>query len=229
MNENYLLRLFRACLGAEYITVEDEGSFALYRVGGTLYVFFEKSNGAVDWYNNLDFAAVSHARGESGGGRSVYPVSQDDFLCHGGFLRVWNSILPYIEGALLDLNFENIITVGYSHGAALALLCHEYVWYHRRDLRGRAHSYGFGCPRVIYGRAPRENERWQDFFVIRNIDDLVTHLPPRAFGFRQVGRLIEIGKRGRWSRLDAHREENYILSLNSLSDEALTDLTKQYF
>ncbi len=229
MNENYLLRLFRTCLDADYVTVADSGSFALYRNGGTLYVFFEKSNGAIDWYNNLDFAAVSHARGESGEKGTLGRVSEDDFLCHGGFLRVWNSILPYIEGALLDLSFDRIVTVGYSHGAALALLCHEYLWYHRRDLRGRAQGFGFGCPRVVYGRAPREDERWRGFYVIRNLDDLVTHLPPRAFGFRHVGKLIEIGKRGQYSRLDAHREEKYILSLNSLGDEPLTDLTKRIF
>ena len=227
MDGNYLLGLFLGCLNADYVTVADKGSFALYRSGSTLYVFFEKSNGASDWYNNLDFGAVSHARGKRDEKGGVHPSSDDDFLCHGGFLRVWSSILPHIEGALLDLNFDNVITVGYSHGAALALLCHEYVWYHRRDLRDRAQGFGFGCPRVIWGHAPRENERWRNFYVIRNLDDLVTHLPPRAFGFREVGRLIEIGRRGRWSRIDAHREENYILSLNCLRDAPVTDLTKR--
>ena len=125
MDKNYLLRLFEACLDADYVTVENGGSFALYRSGGTLYVFFEKSNGAVDWYNNLDFTAISHAREKMGDKSTLFKVSGDDFLCHGGFLRVWNSVLLYIKGALLDLNFENIVTVGYSHGAALALLCHE--------------------------------------------------------------------------------------------------------
>ena len=221
MDKNYLLKLFTACLDADYVTVEDSGSFAMYRSGGTLYVFFEKSNGAVDWYNNLDFTAISRARGDMGEKRAQHSLTEDDFLCHGGFLRVWRAILPYIEGALLDLSFENIVTVGYSHGAALALLCHEHVWYHRRDLRERVQGFGFGCPRVIYGHVPMEKERWGNFYLIRNLDDLVTHLPPRAFGFREVGRLFEIGRRGQYSRIDAHREENYILSLNSLGADAL--------
>lgn len=229
MRENNLLRLYNACLKTDYITVENGASYALYESGGALYVFFEKSNGREDWYNNLDFAAVSHARGEQTADGSARKILEGDFLCHGGFLRVWNSVLPYIEGVLLDLSFDHIVIAGYSHGAALALLCHEYIWYQRHDLRGRTQSFGFGCPRVIYGHVPRETERWENFYVIRNLDDLVTHLPPRAFGFRHVGRIIEIGKRGLYSRLDAHREENYILSLNSLNEKDLSDLTKVEF
>ncbi len=202
-----LLELFERCLDADYITVEDGASFALEREGERLYIFFEKSEGAEDWKNNLDFSAVG-ARAE------IYGEGNDSFYCHGGFLRVWKSLLPYINGALLDLNFREMVIVGYSHGAALALLCHEYIWYSRHDLRGRIYGFGFGCPRVIWGHTPRERERWQNFYVIRNIDDIVTHLPPRILGFRHEGTLIKIGRAGRYSRIDAHRAENYIRSLD---------------
>ena len=176
-------------------------------------MLFEKSNGILDWENNLDFAAIAR-RDE----RTVVPYSNMETIwyCHGGFLRVWKSILPYIEGALLDLSVREVISVGYSHGAALALLCHEYLWYNRRDLHTRIFGFGFGCPRVICGTVPREKERWNGFYVVKNIDDVVTHLPPRALGFRHVGRLLLIGDRGRYSRLDAHRQENYLLSLREL-------------
>ncbi len=198
-----LLSLFKACLGADYYTVENAASFALEQEGERLYVFFEKSDGAEDWQNNLDFGAVEHARAREG----------ERWYCHGGFLRVFKSVLPYIKGALLDLNFREIIIVGYSHGAALALLCHEYIWHERPDIRGCVFGYGFGCPRVIRGHVSEEHERWRDFYVIRNIDDIVTHLPPRVFGFRHVGNMIDVGKPGNYSRVDAHRAENYLKEL----------------
>lgn len=223
MRSEELLWLFNLCLDADYVNVEESGSFSLVPDGERLYVLFEKSNGVVDWENNLDFSAVIHSVSEGDNTVAVAPYKnmEERWYCHGGFLRVWKSILPYIEGALLDLDFREIICVGYSHGAALSLLCHEYLWYNRHDLRGAVFSFGFGCPRVIFGSVPKERERWGDFYVIRNIDDLVTHLPPRILGYRQVGRLVEIGGRGRYSRVDAHRAENYILSLRELSQNRL--------
>ncbi len=203
LNGYDLKELFRACLNAEYITVEGGGSFALERRGDTLFVFFEKSDGAQDWLNNLDFSAVA----------VPYGNMEREWYCHGGFLRVWKSILPYIKGAVLDLEFRGMVAVGYSHGAALSLLCHEYIWYNRPDLRGRVFSYAFGCPRVIFGKADKAAERWQNFYVIRNIDDIVTHLPPKILGFRHVGKIIRIGKRGKYSKIDAHRQESYLDTL----------------
>ena len=200
---NDLLILFRACLDADYYTVEESGSFSLVRDGERLYVFFEKSDGREDWQNNFDFTSEAEKYGREG----------ESFYVHRGFLRVWKSILPYIRGALLDLSIREIVSVGYSHGAALAVLCHEYVWFERPDLRGRIFGFGFGCPRVIYGRVQREKERWADFNVIRNYDDIVTHLPPRALGYRHVGQMIVVGKVGKYSRIDAHREENYMREL----------------
>lgn len=217
MRADGLLTLFELCVNADYVTVDGGGSFCLKRDGERLFVLFEKSDGLEDWENNLDFAARSHSTSDA---VAPYRDMSEVWYCHGGFLRVWRSILPYIEGALLDLDFREIICVGYSHGAALSLLCHEYLWYNRHDLRGRIFSFAFGCPRVIYGRVPRERERWSGFYVIRNLDDLVTHLPPSILGFRHVGEMLEIGEVGRWSRIDAHRAENYVLSLRSLAQSS---------
>ncbi len=205
VDKKYLSDLFVRCLYAKYFTVERGGSFALEREGERLYIYFEKSHGAEDWQNNFDFFVSQHGR--------ECPRDCEVWYAHGGFLRVWQSVLPYIEGVLLDLDIREIVTVGYSHGAALALLCHEYIWFNRPDIRGSIYGYGFGCPRVIWGRVPRERERWGSFYRIKNYDDVVTHLPPSALGFRHVGRQITVGGAGLYSRVDAHREENYIKEL----------------
>lgn len=198
-----LLRLFRACLDCDYVEVENGGSYATLHDGGRLYIFFEKSNGEEDWRNNFGYHSVR------------YPRVGETWFCHEGFLRVWESILPYIKENIENAS-EGVICVGYSHGAALALLCHEYVWYKRPELRALSYGVGFGCPRVIWGNAPQD-ERWQSFFGVRNVGDIVTHLPPTVFGYRHVGNVIEIGKAGRYSPIDAHREESYIAELEKLN------------
>ena len=45
---------------------------------------------------------------------------------------MWESVLPYLRD-VIDSADEGIISVGYSHGADLALLFHEYVWYKRPE------------------------------------------------------------------------------------------------
>ena len=131
------------------------------------------------------------------------------WFAHRGFLRVWRAVEPHLAPTIADRSIRKIIIVGYSHGAALAVFCHEYVWYHRADLRKRLRGYGFGCPRVVWGMLPRElKDRWQGFTVVRNIEDVVTHLPPAALGYRHVGKMLEIGAKGRYSDVDAHKAKN---------------------
>jgi len=200
----YLKELFCLCLEADYMNTDNMGSYCAMRSDDALYLFFEKSNGIEDWVNNLTYRVAVVER-------------EEKWYCHEGFLSVWKSILPYIEGLISNKEVRKIVSVGYSHGAALALLCHEYVWSVRKDIISECEGYGYGCPRVIYGFVPKEGERWKNFYIIRNIDDMVTHLPPRALGYRHVGKLIEIGKRGLYTAVDAHREENYIYELDKLT------------
>ena len=192
-----LLSLFDACLAADYSENEGEVDLAVRRVGGHLYIFFEHSNGRADWWSNIDFPARAHT-GACG-----------DFRAHRGFLAAFAIAKERLAPAVLDKGVSRITLVGYSHGAALALLATEYAFCTRPDLQGRIEGYGFGCPRVIFGRAGEESERaFAAFTVIRNLNDIVTHLPPAAFGYRHVGKMVEIGARGRYSPIDAHREEN---------------------
>ena len=195
-----LYRLFLRCLNIPYTSVENSGDYAFERVGDHLYVYLECSDGVVDWKNNLDFAAR--------------PYKDAPWKAHGGFVRVWQSVKKYVSAEILDEKYKKITVVGYSHGAALAVLCHEYAYFHRPDIRANILGYGYGCPRVIWGRQNKEMaDRWRNFTVIRNIDDIVTHLPPRILGFRHVGRMLKIGQEGKYSRTDAHRPENILREL----------------
>ncbi len=190
-----LYTLFQRCLDAPYIHVENSGDYAIEREGNHLFLFFEKSSNIEDWFSNLDFPMKAY---------------RGDLFAHRGFLTVWESVLPYVTPAIEDPTVDAVTIVGYSHGGALAVLSHGYVWEMRPDLRDKIWGYGFGAPRVIWGMPPGDKRRpWQNFTVVRNLDDLVTHLPPRLLGYTHVGRVLEVGEKGKYSGIDAHRPENY--------------------
>lgn len=193
-----LSELFEKCLTIRYTHVENSADYATERVGPILYIYFEASDGIVDWKNNFDFPAKPYKRM----GRTIW-------FAHRGFLRVWKSIEAHAARELLDPSVKKIVVVGYSHGAAVAAFCHEYVWFNRPELRNSLEGYGFGCPRIFWGlRTKALKRRWERFVVVRNINDIVTHLPPAIFGFSHVGSLLKIGERKKYSCVDAHRPEN---------------------
>ena len=206
--KNHLLELFEECLSKNYTEVENGGSFAYDLRGDALYLWFEHSNGAVDWLNNLDFAVAPY--------RDMSPP----WKCHAGFLRVWKSIQPYLLPLIDSPAVSRVCTVGYSHGAAIATLCHEFIWFRRLDLRQSICGYGYGAPRVLYGCVPPAVAmRWSSYFLVRNQGDLVTRLPPRMSGYCHAGIPIEIGAPNRYSAVDAHRPENYLQELRALGDK----------
>ena len=196
--------LFDKLLNANYVHVENSGDYATERFGSTLYIFLESSDGCEDWKNNFDFPIKFNRQD-----------GDIPFRCHRGFLRVWESIKSHLKDAIMDTEVDKIIVAGFSHGAALSVLCYEYVWYLREDIRDKIEGYAFGCPRVLWGvNAKKIAHRWDNFTVIRNIDDLISHLPPFLFGYFHVGRLLEIGEEGKYSKIDAHRPENYLTELS---------------
>lgn len=194
-----LKSLFRRCLSIEYINTSNECSYASEKIGDTLYIYFEKSNGLKDWKSNFNFPAKA----------------TEGFFAHRGFLACWSELLPFVDSIIRKSDAKKIVVCGYSHGGALAVLCHQYICQHFKNLH--LEGYGFGAPRVVWGICKCKSD-WKGFTVIRNIDDIVTHLPPAFFGYRHVGELITVGQRGKYSSVDAHREENILREL-STSDQ----------
>lgn len=189
---------FEKCLTADYIHTNQKASFAVERQGERAVIYFEASNGLVDWKHNFSFSS------------RAYTVTGENYRCHRGFLTVFLSALPYLEKTIRDKSIKEITVVGYSHGAALALLCYDYIAGKREDLLGSLFGYGFGTPRVFKRRLSQNaKERFCDFHYITNCGDIVTHLPFRFFGYRHVKKQQKIGKPGKYSPIDAHRPESY--------------------
>lgn len=176
-----LLSKFNACTRAEYTHIENDASFAINREGDKLTLYFEQSNGLTDWRNNFNFPA------------KPYRKMKNLWFCHRGFLKVWKSIEPHVTKDICDLTVNKIDIIGYSHGGAIAQLCYEYVKFNRPDVE--VSGVGFGSPRVLWGFAGKTvKSRFKGFRVIRNGNDLVTHLPPVFFGFRHVCEVVKVGK-----------------------------------
>lgn len=196
-----ILNLFEKVLNAEYTHTEKERvSYASKISGGVLTILFEESNGARDWRNNFAFPV------------KPYRDMEDKWHCHGGFLRAWKDVEPFLQGQIMDKAVHTIRIAGYSHGAAVALLCHEYCRFHRPDCA--VFGVGYGCPRVIWGRLRKAvKERLLGFVVIRNKGDLVTHVPPAILGYKHSSTVLTIGGHTHYGMINAHRPESYLIEL----------------
>lgn len=182
-----VLDMFKRCvnIGKDYQHTEiNKGSYFIEYDDDTLYIYFQGSNGDIDWKNNFDF------------GVEPYRDMPIEWKAHKGFSRVWKEIEPFVREAIMNPNVKKIVIVGYSHGAALAVLAHEYVWFNRPDIRDNIFGYGFEPPRVFRGKKIPEElaSRWEQFYVFRNGEDLVTHVPPRFLGYKHIGNLVHLNE-----------------------------------
>ena len=207
-----MLKLFERCLSADYIHTAEGGDYAVEVEGNTLYLLFEWSDGKEDWKNNFDFPVKPYKR------------MSDEWLCHRGFLRVWKAMRDEVESAVFKAlewypEVTSIVCVGFSHGAAISVLATEdmaYLYGDQLTVRG----YGFGAPRVLCGRVPDAvRERLQCFTTVRNVHDIVTHVPPVWLGYRNAGKLVKVGQLFKYNPIDAHRPENYIKELGCVPVE----------
>lgn len=214
-----LVDAFNKCLNATYTHIENDADYATQfnPKDGTLFLLFQWTHSTLDWWSNLDFFA-----------RTVKPYKNMDvkWKCHRGFHRVWKTIEPEVEARIADPDVKRIVCIGYSHGAAIAAFAHEYCWYHRPDIRKSIIGFGFGAPRIFFGRMkPELAERWQRFFPIRSNNDIVTHMPPRLFGFRHVNEVTTFRKGGplirkegeeKWPKcVVSHTYHNYIQNIKN--------------
>lgn len=200
-----LSNLMNNCLNAKYIHTDNDGDYAIEIVDTSIYIYFQWSHSDLDWFSNFNFPAKAYKNGDS------------KWYAHRGFLRVWKTLREYIEPEVEKLTQERTVTeiicVGYSHGAALAGFCTEdmkYLYGEKIEVRG----YGFGCPRFVWGKLPKAvKERFKAFTPVRNVPDIVTHVPPAIWGYSHGGKLLKIGKHWQYNPIRAHYPDVYIKEL----------------
>lgn len=191
-----LHELFNTLNSIEYITVGEGVDYQFVEEGSRLYIYFEGSKQTVDWVRNFTFP------------EKPYKGMDVSYKVHGGFLKCWKEVEDIIIAKITEkvdgkYKYDSVIVAGYSHGGALAQFCHECVWFHRPDIRDKCWSYGFEAPRIYYGKMKKElRERWANYTLIRNHCDIVTHVPPRLFGFKDLGAVMHIGRFQDYSDFD---------------------------
>lgn len=213
-----LKQYFQTCWELKYDTIGKDVNykFLTYNLGGKrgqrLEIYFQGSSSTTDWLRNFAFA------------KKPYKDMTITFRVHRGFLAAWKEVEDLVIEKINEkesdgsFRFKQIVIIGYSHGAALASLCHECVNYHRPD--AKLLGLGFEAPRIYAGfRVKKELvRRWEHFYVIRNDSDIVTHMPPKIFGYCDVGNELHIGRFMRYGLIDSHRPENIIPTLDKLKE-----------
>lgn len=180
-----------------------------------LIIYFQGSEGENDWKANFKFYKKVYSR-------RPYKGMETKFRVHAGFLECWKQVEDIIKEKIKNPLIKRITICGYSHGAALAVLCHECCWFNRRDIanNNQLYTFAFEAPRVYASFRVKKSlkERWNNCFVFRNSNDIVTHLPPVLFGYTHVGTLVKIGRRDKYkfmNSISAHHPEKVY---NALKD-----------
>jgi len=169
-----LYNLFYKCAYTiEYETIGEDVNYAFEERNDTLYIFFQGSNSITDWIFNFLFT------------KKIYK----QFRVHRGFYRAYSQVRDVLLDKIYNGNYESIVVVGYSHGASLCQLAVEDIKYHFPNMK--LLGYAFESPRCL--KVPRKlRYYWKDLTMIRNGCDLITHLPPKIFGFNDLGKCLKI-------------------------------------
>lgn len=169
-----LSELFHLCAyDIEYQTIGDSVNYAFLEEGKTLLVFFQGSNSITDWVENFLFT------------KKIYK----EFKVHRGFYMAYSQARDMLLDKIYNNHYEEVMVVGYSHGGALCQLYLEDLVYHFPELKVK--GFAFESPRAVKC-AKKYKERWKDLLVIRTNQDLVTHCPPKIFGYTDLGTMLKI-------------------------------------
>lgn len=176
-----LSKLFYNCdVGVKYETIGDSVNYAFVdddfdknKNPRTLYIYFQGSNSITDWVENFMFT------------KKVYK----EFRVHKGFYRAYSQVRDIVLNRVYNSMYKKIVVVGYSHGGALCQLALEDLVYHfpELDISGVA----FETPRCLKVKK-KYRDRWKNLITVRDGTDIVTHCPPKIFGYTDLGTRIKI-------------------------------------
>lgn len=179
---------FNSCQHGPWITSGDDVQYKI-EYGIDTKVYFQCTSSRKDWIDNLDFF--------------ITPYRGCKWLAHRGFVRKYKSVSDEIMSAVEGC--KSVVFIGYSQGAALALLAHEDYLYR---FHKQARTICYACPRVVSWLSRGIFDRFSGLEIINHCRDLVGHVPPVLFGFRHVVRPTVFGECGSLSH-KYHYQEVY--------------------
>lgn len=180
MDNKELLNLFNIACTCVTGTVGNETQYGIKIEENKLYLIFQGSVQKEDWLYNFDFMV------------KPYKNMPTKWYVHKGFANCWklarDEILEIVENTIEN---RQLIILGYSHGAGLALLAHEFFEYNGYS----PVTYGFGCPRILWLPKKEILKRFRNVTLVRRKGDLVTHVPFSWLGFVHATKLLKIGSK----------------------------------
>jgi predicted lipase len=140
-----------------------------------LYICFQGSISRLDWIQNFMFW------------KKPYRNMKKIWFAHAGFVKKWKAIEKSVQEVIEEnrISIKKIVGFGFSQGAALNVLFHEWVVFNYPDIS--INSISVGCPRVI-GFFGEVDERFKSFERYSIKTDIVTHAPFAWLGYRHVGK-----------------------------------------
>lgn len=151
--------------------------WSLRVVNGVSILVFPPTPNKVSWFENFAFLKIP------------YKDMVQEWGVHAGFLFKWKQVEDDVLEAVKGI--PSLTIVGYSEGAALALLAHEDIGYQYPKMA--IETVTFGCPRVVGWGAP--SYLWKGLTRVVYGNDIVTHVPFAALGFKHVGVKVSVGPR----------------------------------
>lgn len=153
--------------------------------------------------------------------------NNNEIMVNKFFLEMYLQIKESIMCTLFDINPKTIVISGFGFGGALANLTASEVMLKFQNI----HIYTFGSPKVgnpafsKYMKYFRENRSIQQYFQIRNEDDIISQLPPsvspnfenpkKPFFYQHSGAVVSI--RQNWLSVEHnHFMPVYIYALRTL-------------
>ena len=144
-----------------------------------LYLSIQGSVQKEDWLFNFDFAV------------HPYKNSPEPWFVHRGFAKCWDAAKDQIAREVAaTIQGRKLVITGYSHGAAIAVMAHEYFYWHGYE----PETIGYGGPRVLWMPSKKILARFEKLTLIKRRGDLVTIVPFAWMGFRHAVKQILIGK-----------------------------------
>lgn len=157
----------------KYKTIGNDVNYAFVETKGVLYIYFQGSSSLTDWVRNFLFT------------ENPYKM----FKVHKGFYEAYKEVRNVLLDKAYSKEYKEIIIVGYSHGGALCQIAFEDLKYHFPNIIIK--GYAFESPRCL--KVPKKYRHlWNGLYVIRNNNDLITHLPPMFLGYNHQGEMIKI-------------------------------------
>jgi len=173
------LELFRIACTSETKTAGKNTQYTISSDEKNIYLAIQGSCDADDWRFNFDFAVKPYKR------MNVV------WFAHRGFVTAWKLARDQITADIDKiLDSKQLVILGYSHGAALAVMAHEDFQFNGYNPT----TYAFGCPHVLWLPNKIIRSRFLDLTMINRRGDLIAHVPPAIFGYRHIAIPELIGK-----------------------------------